>query len=153
MSSPLQESLLLPAPPPPIGWWPPAPGWLLLAALLVSLLVLVPLLLILNRKRQRRRLKAQRIIWEVPDSLTDQDWLAALNTHLKRHLKSRGNPAATRLYGQAWVDYLCQHYPRPRSELLAPLGSSLYQAQLTLSPQQRRALQRELLRWIRYNHV
>ncbi|RGP56917.1 DUF4381 domain-containing protein [Pseudomonas abyssi] len=153
MSSALQGSLLMPGAPPPISWWPPAPGWLLLAALLVTLVVLVPLLLLLNRKRQRHRLKAQRIIWEVSDNLPDQDWLAALNTQLKRHLKARGEVAATRLYGQAWIDYLCRHYPRPRSDLLAPLGHALYQAELELSPRQRRSLQRELLRWIRYNHA
>lgn len=153
MSSPLQGSLLMPGAPPPISWWPPAPGWMLLAAVLLTLAVLMPLLLVLNRKRQRRRLKAQRIIWEVSDSLPDQDWLAALNTQLKRHLKAHGEASATRLYGQAWVDYLCRHYPRPRSDLLAPLGHALYQAELQLSAQQRRSLQRELLRWIRYNHA
>ncbi|WVM88820.1 hypothetical protein UMZ34_23290 [Halopseudomonas pachastrellae] len=41
----------------------------MLAAVLLTLAVLMPLLLVLNRKRQRRRLKAQRIIWEVSDSL------------------------------------------------------------------------------------
>ncbi|GGE48876.1 hypothetical protein GCM10007421_23890 [Halopseudomonas oceani] len=153
MSSPLEGSLLLPTLPPPISWWPPAPGWLALAALLVVLLILAPLAILLNRRRQRRRLKAQRILWEIPDGLSDHDWLAALNTQIKRHLKSRGEISATRLYGASWVEYLCQHYPRPRADLLAPLGGSLYQADVQLSSADRRILQRELLRWIRHNHV
>ncbi|MEL0167033.1 MAG: DUF4381 domain-containing protein [Pseudomonadaceae bacterium] len=153
MTSPLEGSLLLPALPPPIGWWPPAPGWIALAGTLLLLLLLLPVAVFLNRRRQRRRLKAQRILWEIADDLSDQDWLAALNTQLKRHLKSRGEVAATRLYGDAWVEYLCKHYPRPRADLLAPLGGTLYQANVQLNVAERRTLQRELLRWIRHNHV
>ena len=153
MTSPLEGSLLLPALPPPISWWPPAPGWIALALLLLLLVILSPLAILLNRRRQRRRLKAQRILWEIADDLSDHDWLAALNTQLKRHLKSRGEVAATRLYGNAWVSYLCQHYPKPRADVLAPLGGTLYQADAHLSVADRHVLQRELLRWIRHNHV
>ena len=153
MSSPLQDALLQPAAPPPITWWPPAPGWIALAVLLTLLLLAIPLLWLALRRRQRRLMRAQRIIWEVPDQLSDQAWLAALNTQLKRQLKSRGQDDATRLYGPAWVDYLCQHYPQPRTDILQPLGADLYQPSVAMSSTERLALQRELLRWIRYNHV
>jgi hypothetical protein len=104
MSNPLEGALITPAMPPAISWWPPAPGWIALAALLLLLLIAVPLMLGINRRRQRLRLKAPRILWEIPDYPADQDWLAALNTQLKRHLKSRGESAATRLFGDAWVN-------------------------------------------------
>lgn len=153
MSSPLQDALIQPAAPPPIAWWPPAPGWIALAVLLLLLLIALPLLWLALRRRQRRRLRAQRIIWEVPDNLPDQAWLAALNTQLKRQLKSRGELDATRLFGPAWVDYLCSGYPQPKPEILHPLGADLYQPGSDMSAAERLALQRELLRWVRHNHV
>ncbi|MEH6565356.1 MAG: DUF4381 family protein [Halopseudomonas sp.] len=153
MSSPLQDALIQPAPPPPIPWWPPASGWIALAVILVLLLIAIPLFWLALRRRQRRRQRAQRIIWEVPDQLPDQAWLAALNTQLKRQLKSRGELHATRLFGSAWVDYLCQSYPHPQAKVLQPLGKGLYEPGEPLSSLERLALQRELLRWIRHNHV
>ena len=153
MSSPLQDALIQPAAPPPIPWWPPAPGWIALMVLLLLLLIALPLLWLGLRRRYRQRMRAQRIIWEVPDNLSDQAWLAALNTQLKRQLKSRGEQEATRLFGPEWVDYLCRSYPKPRPDLLRPLGTGLYQPGNDMSSGERLALQRELLRWVRYNHV
>tara|TARA_R110000751_G_scaffold85574_2_gene170721 strand:+ start:1931 stop:2392 length:462 start_codon:yes stop_codon:yes gene_type:complete len=153
VSSPLLDALIQPAPPPPIAWWPPAPGWIALAVLLMVLLIALPLLWLSLRRRHRRRLRAQRIIWEVPDHLPDQAWLAALNTQLKRQLKSRGEHDAIRLFGPAWVSYLCQGYPQSRPDILHPLGGGLYQPGSDMSSIERLALQRELLRWVRHNHV
>ena len=121
--------------------------------LLVLLLIALPLLWLGLRRRYRQRMRAQRIIWEVPDNLSDQAWLAALNTQLKRQLKSRGEQDATRLFGPEWVDYLCRSYPKPRPDLLRPLGTGLYQPGNDMSSGERLALQRELLRWVRHNHV
>jgi len=153
MSSPLQDALLQPAPPPPITWWPPAPGWIALGVLLSILLIALPLLWVALRRRQRSLQRAQRILWEVPDQLEDQAWLAALNTQLKRQLKSRGEHVPTRLFGSAWVDYLCEQYPNPRPDVLQPLGNGLYQPASNMGSIERMTLQRELLRWIRHNHV
>lgn len=153
MSSALQDALIQPVAPPPIVWWPPAPGWIALAVLLLLLLIALPLLWLALRRRHRRRLRAQRIIWEVPNNLSDQAWLAALNTQLKRQLKSRGEQDAIRLFGPAWVDYLCSRYPQPKPDILHPLGGGLYQPGSDMSSTDRLALQRELLRWVRHNHV
>ena len=93
------------------------------------------------------------LAWPATTLQATHAWLAALNTQLKRQLKSRGEQDATRLFGPEWVDYLCQGYPKPRPDLLRPLGTGLYQPGNDMSSGERLALQRELLRWVRHNHV
>ncbi|MEH6498572.1 MAG: DUF4381 domain-containing protein [Pseudoalteromonas distincta] len=153
MNEVLLESLIHPATPPPVHWWPPAPGWWILFGGLCLLCMLAPLLVVRWRRRSAIKLRAQQALRNIPTTLTDQQWLAEVNTLLKRLLKQRGHVAATRLFGDAWLDYLCDHYPRPQRRSLEPLAADLYRQTPQLSAEQRRALQRELRRWLRHNHV
>ena len=59
----------------------------------------------------------------------------------------------TRLFGQQWLEYLCGTYPRAQRHVLRPLAADLYRQTPELTPEQRRALLRELRRWLRHNHV
>lgn len=153
MNEQLLATLMHPAAPPPIPWWPPAPGWWGLMAVLGLVAMLVPWLLMRWRRRSAIKLRAQQALRDIPASLTDQQWLTEVNSLLKRLLKQRGDLAATRLFGQAWLDYLCAHYPRPQRQSLEPLAAGLYRQTPNLTDQQRRDLQRELRRWLRHNHV
>ncbi|PRB81347.1 DUF4381 family protein [Pseudomonas sp. MYb185] len=154
MDADLQAQLIPPLEPAPILWWPPAPGWWLLGGSLLLLALLLPWLLRQARRHKRRR---HRLSWQVladiPTQLPDTQWLAAVNTRLKQLLKQRGDEAATRLYGEAWLDYLCSRNPQVQRSALQPLAADLYRPQVQLSAAQREALLRELRRWIRYDDV
>lgn len=125
----------------------------MLAALGLALLLSLPWIVGRLRRHQRRRQRAQQLLDQISEAQPDRDWLAAMNTLLKRVAKHQGSVQATRLHGTAWLDYLCTSYPRPRRDALEPLASALYQPTPNLSPEQRRALRREVHRWIRHNHV
>ncbi|WP_150304060.1 DUF4381 domain-containing protein [Pseudomonas saliphila] len=153
MSSELSTALIHPAPPSPVSWWPPAPGWWLLLGLTLLLLLLLPRVL---RSVQRRRLARTRVtqaLHGLPATLPDREWLAAANKTLKRLLKRQGNDRATRLFGDDWLDYLCATYPEPNRHSLQPLAADLYRPDVTLTADQRRALEHELKRWLQHNHV
>lgn len=153
MSSALRDALIHPAPPPPVPWWPPAPGWWIVLGVSLLLLVALPRIL---RSVQRRRLERTRItqaLHGLSDSVPDREWLAAANKTLKQLLKRQGKDHATRLFGDAWLDYLCATYPKPERKVLAPLAADLYRPDITLSSGQRRDLEHELKRWLRHNHV
>ncbi|PAU89023.1 hypothetical protein CK507_04960 [Pseudomonas sp. WN033] len=152
MSAPIYNALVHPQPPPPVGWWPPAPGWWVIAGLLLLVLASLPWMVIIWRRQRQRRQLIQHRLASLPQGLNDRDWLAAINTLLKRLLKQQGFDAATRLHGQAWLDYLCQH-PEVDRDALTPLGAGHYQRQPTLSSEQRQRLLRELARWMRRQHV
>jgi len=149
----LDLQLMPPIMPAPIPWWPPAPGWWLLMGLGLLLGLTLPLLARWLRLRRLRRQRAQLLLENIPDGLTDRDWLTALNTLLKRVAKHQGASSATRLHGEAWLDYLCTSYPKPQREALAPLASGLYQRAPDLTLDQRARLRRELRRWLHHNHV
>lgn len=151
--SELATALIHPAAPPPVAWWPPAPGWWALMLLALLLGLSLPWLLYRLKLRGQRRKAARQALQSISTELTDQQWLSEVNNLLKRLLKKRGELAATRLYGQAWLDYLCQHYPRPQRQALEPLAADLYRKSPQLPPQQRQALERELQRWLRHNHA
>lgn len=153
MSTPLAQSLIHPAAPPAPGWWPPAPGWWLLLGLLLLLALLLPVALLAWRRLQQRRRRAMRILGAINHDLTGAEWITAINTLLKRWLKTRGQNQALLLHGQAWVDYLCSTYPSPRRDLLAPLASGGYAPDCPLDGAQRQRLLFELQRWLRHNHA
>lgn len=153
MNETLAQQLVHPLPPPPVSWWPPAPGWWIVAALALLLTLCVPRLVRRLRSRSERRQYARHALAEVSPELDDQAWLAGLNTLIKRTLKKRGLDAPTRLYGDAWLDYLCQSYPRAQRAILEPLAADLYRPTLHLTIAQRRALLTELRRWMRHNHA
>ena len=150
----LHEQLIAPSAPPPVDWWPPAPGWWVVAATLLLLLLLLPWLQRQRRQhRKRRRQQGMHTLDDIPAELTDSHWLAEINIRLKQRLKQRGDEAATRLFGEAWLDYLCSRHPDIRREALQPLAADLYRPQLELSGVQRQALLGELHRWMRHEHV
>lgn len=150
----LQQQLIAPATPAPVSWWPPAPGWWIVLAGLLILLLLLPLLLRQARRHRKRRLRRSlRLFTDLPPELSDSHWLAEINTRLKQLLKQRGEETATRLFGEAWLDYLCSRHPQARREALQPLAADLYRPQLQLSKAQRQALLQELRLWVRHDDV
>lgn len=150
----LHQQLIAPSAPAPISWWPPAPGWWIVLAGLLILLLLLPLLLRQARRHRKRRLRRSlRLFTDLPPELSDSHWLAEINTRLKQLLKQRGEETATRLFGEAWLDYLCSRHPQARREALQPLAADLYRPQLQLSKAQRQALLQELRLWVRHDDV
>lgn len=150
----LHQQLIAPSAPPPIGWWPPAPGWWLVAGSILLLLVLLPWLKRQTRRRSRRRLQLGRNTFaDIPAELPNNQWLAEVNIRLKQILKQRGDDAATRLFGEAWLDYLCSRNPEAPREVLRPLAADLYRPEVQLSSAERQALLRALRRWVRHEHV
>ena len=150
----LHQQLIAPAPPPPISVWPPAPGWWLVLAGLLVLGLLLPLLLRQLRQRRKRRLHSgMPLLADLPAELSDSLWLAEVNTRLKQQLKQHGDSAATRLFGEAWLNYLCSRYPNARRDALQPLAADLYRPDAQLSTAQRQALLSELQLWLEHEHV
>lgn len=153
-ASSLQAQLIPAQQPAPITWWPPAPGWWVLVISLLLLALLLPWLLRQARRHKRRRHRhSWQVLADIPAQLPDAQWLAAINIRLKQLLKQRGDEAATRLFGEAWLDYLCSRNPQARRDALQPLAADLYRPQLQLSAEQRQALLKELRRWIRHDDV
>jgi len=89
----------------------------------------------------------------IPPGLSDSHWLAEVNIRIKQLLKQRGEDAATRLYGEAWLDYLCSRYPNARRSVLQPLAADLYRPQVQLGDEARDALLHELRQWMRHDDV
>jgi hypothetical protein len=149
----LYQSLIHPMAPEPIPWWPPAPGWwgLLAVALIVSFLL--PWAALRWEKHRKQKRGTHQALKDIPADLPDQQWLSEINSLLKRLLLRRGEVTPTRLFGEQWLNYLCQGYPRPQRACLEPLAADLYRQAPNLSRDQRRALLRELRRWLSHNHV
>ena len=147
----LQQQLITPAAPAPISWWPPAPGWWLLVAAVLLALLLGPWLVRRRRRRNRRRAGhgSMKTFADIPAGLPDHQWLAEINIHLKQILRQRGEEHATRLFGEAWLDYLCSR-PGSNREALQPLAADLYKPSASLTSEQRDALLRELRVWVRH---
>lgn len=101
----MQDALVLrdihqpPAPP----WWPPAPGWWLLAVLLLLLVGVVAWLA--ARRRRRRRLAAAVFDDALAAAPTPTGEVAAMSELLRRAARRR-DPAADRLHGEAWLEFL-----------------------------------------------
>jgi hypothetical protein len=105
------------------------------------------------KKFNIKRRGTNQALKDIPADLSDQQWLSEINSLLKRLLLRRAEVAPTRLFGEQWLNYLCQGYPRPQRSYLAPLAADLYRQAPNLSDDQRRALLRELRRWLSHNHV
>ena len=153
MNEALAGQLIHPSAPPAVSWWPLAPGWWLLAAIGLLLCALLPVLIRRVRQRGDRRSQAQRELARIAPQLADRDWLAAHNALIKRLLRAHGRDEATRLYGEAWLDFLCQSCPSVRREALQPLAGELYRPTSHLTQTQRRELVFELQRWMRHQDV
>ena len=153
MINALQQQLIHPDTPPPISWWPPAVGWWIVAGSLLLILLLLPWLRRRSRRNSRRKHQAMRAFRTIPAELSDTHWLAEVNIRLKQICKQRGDEAATRLFGEAWLDYLCQRYPGAQRDILQPLAADLYRPQFELDQGQRQALLKELRRWVRHDDI
>lgn len=95
----LRDVHQLPAPP----WWPPAPGWWLLFAVLLATVAVAAVL----RARQRRKRRAMSRLFDstVETAPTPTAQIAAMSDMLRRAARRR-EPAADRLQGDAWLDFL-----------------------------------------------
>ncbi|SDS09084.1 protein of unknown function [Halopseudomonas litoralis] len=154
MEESLYAQLTHPASPPAISWWPPAPGWWVLGCALLLVMLLLPWLLRYARRRKRRlNRRTRQMLADVPAALPDAQWLAAINISIKQRLKLRGDEAATRLFGEAWLDFLCSRSPKARRDILQPLAADLYRPDVELTQAQRQALLTELRRWMRHDDV
>ncbi|GGD09703.1 DUF4381 domain-containing protein [Halopseudomonas salina] len=153
MTEALYQSLIHPVAPPPVPWWPPAPGWWILLVLALVTAFALPWLILRWKRLVAHRRKTNQALKDIPADLPDQQWLSEINSLLKRLLIRRGEVTPTRLFGKQWLDYLCSSYPRPQRSYLAPLAADLYRQAPNLTREQRRALVRELRRWMRHNHV
>ena len=150
----LHQQLILPSPPAPVSGWPPAPGWWIVLGSLLILGLLLPLMMRrLHRRRTYRLRQRLQVFAELPATLPDSLWLAEINIRLKQLLRQRGEDAATRLFGDAWLDYLCSRCPAARREALQPLAEDLYRPGSQLNAAQRQALLKELNLWLGHAHV
>ncbi len=89
-----------PAAPP---WWPPAPGWWLLVAILLLAIALWAWLA--ARRRQRRRAIAAIFDQALGAADSPSAQVAAMSELLRRAGRRR-DPAADRLHGDAWLEFL-----------------------------------------------
>ncbi|MFA5677640.1 MAG: DUF4381 domain-containing protein [Pseudomonas sp.] len=150
----LHQQLIAPTAPPAVHWWPPAPGWWIVAGLLVILALLLPWLQRLARQRRERRRHIRLDTFaDIPVELPANQWLTEINIRLKQQLKQRGDEPATRLHGEAWLDYLCSQHPSAERAVLQPLAADLYRPDVSLSDAQRQALLKALRPRTRHDHV
>lgn len=89
--------------PPAPSWWPPAPGWWLVAA--AVLLALLAWAWIARRRRRRRRELLAVFDDALERAATPPLQIAAMSELLRRAGRRR-DPAADRLQGEAWLEFL-----------------------------------------------
>lgn len=94
------------------SWWPPAPGWWLVAAGIVLVLLGIGAW---RWHRHRRRQRWQRWFDAVPQGRTSAEQVAAASELLRRAAR-RVSPAADRLEGEAWLQFLDGRQGRVFSE-------------------------------------
>ncbi|WP_133000509.1 DUF4381 domain-containing protein [Luteimonas arsenica] len=85
------------------SWWPPAPGWWLLA---LALLLVVAAVVAWRLLRARRRRRLLALFDAEVDAAADPAGALAAISSLLRRAARRHDPAADRLEGQAWLDFL-----------------------------------------------
>ena len=113
-------------PAPPL--WPPAPGWWLLVAAL--LLVIAAWAWFATRRRKRRRLVAALFDEALRTAPTPAEQVAAMSELLRRAARRR-DPAADRLDGEAWLEFLDRGG--------VPLGGTQREAAASSASRRRRA--------------
>jgi len=89
--------------PPAPGWWPPAPGWWMLALLLLAAIALLYWLAARRKRRQRAVAALFDDALQRAQSATAR--IAAMSELLRRAARRR-DPAADRLQGDAWLQFL-----------------------------------------------
>ncbi len=89
--------------PPAPAWWPPAPGWWIVAAIVLAAVALA--LALQARKRRRQRERAALFDEAVAAAATPDARVAAMSELLRRAARLH-DPAADRLQGDDWLDFL-----------------------------------------------
>ncbi len=90
------------------SWWPPAPGWWMLAA---TLLIIVAVVAWWWLRRRRRQAALLRLFDEaIARAETPSQQVAAMSELLRRAAR-RHDPAADRLEGEAWLQFLDDGQP------------------------------------------
>ena len=84
-------------------WWPPAPGWWMLAAIL---LLAIAACAWIAARRRRRRLAIAAIFDAALDAADTPSAQVAAMSELLRRAARRRDPAADRLHGEAWLEFL-----------------------------------------------
>jgi hypothetical protein len=90
------------------GWWPPAPGWWLVAA---AALIALAMLAGWSLRTRRRRGAILRLFDESVDRAGSPSQQVAAMSELLRRAARRRDPAADRLEGGAWLDFLDDGMP------------------------------------------
>lgn len=89
--------------PPAPGWWPPAPGWWALAALIV--LIAAGIAWWVSRRRRRRARVMDVFDSALAAASSPVARVASISELLRRAARAR-DPAADRLQGEAWLEFL-----------------------------------------------
>jgi hypothetical protein len=84
-------------------WWPPAPGWWLVFAIVLAAIAFAGWWWL--RRRQRNREVARLFDDRVQAATTAVERVAAVSELLRRASRRR-DPAADRLQGEAWLQFL-----------------------------------------------
>lgn len=106
--------------PPPPSWWPPAPGWWIVAAVL--LVAFAAMSWLAWRRRQRRQAIVRLFDETIQRADTPAARIAAMSELLRRASR-RIDPAADKLQGDAWLDFLDRGLKTP--VFAAGVGSAL----------------------------
>lgn len=85
------------------SWWPPAPGWWVLFVVVV--LVAAVGAWVAQRRARRRRDVANVFDRAVDAAITPPEQIAAISELLRRAARRR-DPAADRLQGEDWLEFL-----------------------------------------------
>ncbi|MGV8923970.1 MAG: DUF4381 domain-containing protein [Thermomonas sp.] len=96
------------------GWWPPAPGWWMLAAIILMAVTAIAWWWLRRRRRHRALL---RLFEEAIDRAETPAQQVAAMSELLRRAARRRDPAADRLEGEAWLNFLDEgHSSKPFSD-------------------------------------
>lgn len=85
------------------GWWPPAPGWWMLA---VILMIVIGVIVFYGSRKRRHQAALSRLFDEAVDRAEAPSLQVAAMSQLLRRAARRRDPAADRLEGDAWLQFL-----------------------------------------------
>jgi hypothetical protein len=89
--------------PPAPSWWPPAPGWWLVALVILGVLAGA---WAWSAYRRRRRRRIEALFDDAVGAAETPAVEVATMSELLRRAARRRDPAADRLQGEAWLDFL-----------------------------------------------
>lgn len=85
------------------GWWPPAPGWWMVTVILV---IFIGVITFYWSRRRSRQAALLRLFGEAVDRAETPSLQVAAMSQLLRRAARRRDPAADRLEGDAWLQFL-----------------------------------------------